>query len=165
MNDQTPNIEPRPRRRWIMPVLFISLALNLLVAGAILGRALSPDDHRKRDRVEGPIRSVIGEPFVRALSRKDRRAVLSEIREKAPRFRESRENLRQRVEAFLAALRADPFNAEDVGRLMQEQRQAARGRQELGEVLLLNRLAAMTASERSAYADRLEKSLKNLRRR
>ena len=154
-----------PRRRWLMPLLVLSLALNLLVVGAIVGRAFAPDDHRGRDRVAGPIRSVIGEPFVRALTREDRRAMLAEIKEEAPRIRESRESLRQRVEALLVALRTEPFDAAEVQRLMQEQRQVARGRQELGEMLLLNRLIAMDAESRSAYADRLEKSLKNLRRR
>ena len=76
MNDPTPDTEPKPKRRWVMPVLFVSLAMNLLVAGIILGRALAPDDHRHRDRIAGPIRSVIGEPFVRALSRDDRKSVL-----------------------------------------------------------------------------------------
>ena len=165
MSDPTPDIGPKPKRRWVMPVLFVSLALNLLVVGAILGRALAPDEHRNRDRIAGPIRSVIGEPFVRALSRGDRKSVLSEIREQGPRFRQNRENLRQRVTAFLDALRAEPFDAERVRKLMEEQRQVARGRQELGETLLLNRLSQMTTEERLAYADRLEKSLKNLRRR
>ena len=155
----------KPRKRWIMPVLFLSLALNLLVAGAIVGRAFAPDGPVKGDRIAGPIRSVIGEPFVRALDRKDRRALLDEIKREAPRFRENREILRQRVEAFLTALRSEPFDADEVQRLMQDQRQVARGRQEFGETLLLRRLEEMSAEERAAYADRLERSLKRLRRR
>ena len=165
MSDPVSDPKPRPARRWVMPVLFLSLALNLLVVGAIVGRSLAPDDHRKKDRIAGPIRSIVGEPFVRALTREDRRAMLDEIKREGPRIKESREGLRQRVEALLVALRSQPFDAEEVQRLMQDQRQIARGRQEFGEMLLLNRLQNMSAEERAAYADRLEKSLRNLRRR
>ncbi len=158
--------EPIPRRRrWVMPVLFVSLALNLLVVGAIVGRSFSPDRPDQRDRVAGKVRSVIGEPFVRALERDDRHALLRDVRRESKRFRENRNSLRGRFEAFLAALRADPFVPEDVMRLMQDQRQVAQGRQELGESLLLNRLSEMDAEGRAAYADRLEESLKSLRRR
>ena len=158
--------QPQSRRgRWVMPLLFVSLALNLLVVGAVIGRSFSPDRPDRNDRVSGQVRSVIGEPFVRALDRDDRRALLSDVRRESKKFRENRESLRARFEAFLAALRADPFVPEDVQRLLQDQRQVAQGRQELGEGLLLNRLSEMDAAERSDYADRLENSLKALRRR
>lgn len=148
-----------------MPLLLVSLALNLLIVGAIVGRALSPDGPRYRDRVEGPARSLIGEPFIRALSKEDRRALDSDLREDGPRIRETREGLRQRFEAFLAALRADPFEAEEVSRLLQEQQAVAAGRQELGVTLLIRRFEEMSADERAAYAERLEKSLRQLKRR
>ena len=162
-----PTVEPTParRRRWIVPLLVVSLALNLLVVGAIVGRALSPDGPHRKDRVSGPVRSVIGEPFVRALSREDRRALLEDLKAQGPRIRENRESLRARFEAFLAAVRSDPFQPEEVRRLMMEQRSVAQGRQELGEILLMNRLEAMSVEERAAYADRLEKGLKSFKRR
>ncbi len=156
---------PKPRRRWLMPVLFISLALNLLVIGAVVGRALSPDGPNKRDRVSGQVRSVIGEPFVRALSREDRVALLADLMEERPRIRENRESLRTRFEAFLSAVRRDPFNVDEVRQLMAQQRGVAQGRQELGEQLLIKRLEAMSAAERAEYADRLEDGLKNFRKR
>ena len=36
-----------PKRRWIMPLLFVSLAANLLVAGMVAGAYLSPDSPRR----------------------------------------------------------------------------------------------------------------------
>lgn len=148
-----------------MPLLFVSLALNLLVVGAFVGRALSPDAPFKRDRIAGPVRSVIGEPFVRALTREDRAALLKDLGDQGPRIRENRESLRARFDAFLTALRSDPFQPDEVRRLLSEQRGVAQGRQELGEELLLNRLQDMSAEERAAYADRLEKNLRNIRKR
>lgn len=164
MSDPIQAPKPPRRRRWVMPLLFVSLALNLLVAGAFVGRSFSPDQDR-RDRVAGPLRSVIGAPFVRALDRDDRRALLEDVRRESKKIRENRDSLRGRFQAFLTALRADPFVPDDVKRLLQDQRQVAQGRQELGESLLLNRLSAMDAAARGAYADRLEESLRSLKRR
>ena len=165
MSDPTSEQPAVRRGRWVMPLLFVSLALNLLVVGALIGRSFSPDRPDRHDRVSGQVRSVIGEPFVRALDRDDRRALLSDVRRQSKEFRENRQSLRARFQAFLAALRADPFVPEDVQRLMRDQRQVAQGRQELGERLLLNRLSEMDAAGRAAYADRLEQSLKALRKR
>ena len=115
--------------------------------------------------MEGPVRSVLGEPFIRALSKEHRRALLSDLRSDGPRIRETREGLRQRFEAFLTALRTDPFIPEEVTRLLQEQQAVAAGRQELGVTLLVRRLEEMSAEDRAAYAEKLEKSLRHLKRR
>jgi len=154
---------PRHRRRWVMPLLFVSLAVNLLVAGLVVGHALSPD--ARFDREGRPARGVIGEPFIRALPDADRRALMRDVMQDRDRIRESRESLKQRFEAFLAALRAVPFDSDEVRRLLLEQREAAVGRQAIGEALLMKRLDEMSDDERAAYADRLEESLARLRRR
>lgn len=153
------------RRRWVMPVLFVSLALNLLVVGALVGRAVSPDAPHKKDRIAGPLRSVIGEPFLRALDKEDRRTLLKELRQETPRILESRKTLRTRFQAFLTAVRAEPFDRAVVEELFTQQTEAAQERQALGQTLLLNRLTEMTAEERNTYADRLEDGLKHLKRR
>lgn len=145
-----------------MPLLFVSLAANLLIAGIVVGWSFS--DGRK-DRPQGPIRGYLGEPFVRALPSQARQAIRRDIMEEGPRLRESRNALRERFQAFLAALRSDPFVPEDLARLLKEQRQVGITRQEFGEELLLRRLGEMNMEERSTYADQLEKQLKNLRRR
>ncbi len=150
--------------RWIKPILLVSLALNLLVAGVIFGHTVSPDSRRYHD-FDGDARGVIGEPFVRALQAKDRRALIADIVKDRPRIRENRDSLRQRFDAFLTALRADPYDSETVAQLLLEQREAAVGRQEIGEALLLKRLEDMTATDRAAYADRLEESLRKFKRR
>ncbi|CAN0605242.1 unnamed protein product, partial [Ectocarpus sp. 12 AP-2014] len=112
-----------------------------------------------------PIRGVLGEPFVRALPDSDRQAIRRDIERERGRISESRKALRERFQAFLAALRTDPFLAEDISRLLKEQRQVGITRQEFGEELLIRRLNEMSADERSDYADRLEQQLKKLRRR
>lgn len=158
MNDNAPN----KRRRWLTPLLFVSLAANLLVIGIVVGWFASNDGPRGSEW--RTVRGLIGEPFIRSLPKEHRRALIREALSDDMRIHESREDLRQRFEAFLAALRDDPFDAQTARALLHEQRKAALDRQDMGEDLLLKRLESMTAAERRAYADALERALKRPRR-
>lgn len=164
MTTQPPPPAPKPRR-WVMPLLFVSLAANLLILGLVAGAFLSPDGPRGGREDQRAVRGVLGEPFFRALPEGDRRAMIRDILGNREQFRETRDALRDRVASFLDALRAEDFDRAEVERLLGEQRQAAISRQSFGESLLLDRLEAMTASERAAYADALESRLQGLRRR
>ncbi|MEM7718231.1 MAG: periplasmic heavy metal sensor [Pseudomonadota bacterium] len=149
-----------------MPLLVVSLAVNFLIAGLVAGALLSPDGPRKNSsESQRAIRGVLGEPFFRALPGPQRRAMVRDIVSNREQFREGREALRERVEGFLAALRAESFDRDELSRLLGEQREAAIRRQDMGEALLLDRLEAMSPDERSAYADALEERLKGIKRR
>jgi hypothetical protein len=54
-------------------------------------------------------------------------------------------------------LRADPFQPERVRALLKRQSAAAARGREIGQDLLVARLAEMSAAERAAFADRLER--------
>ena len=155
--------DPRPAApRWMRITLVVSLALNLAVAGLILGAVVSGP------RDEGPsrlLRDVAGLPFVMALEPRDRRAVVSELRRETGSFRVGRREMRARLAALLEALRADEFDRAAVETLLGDQRGMAVARQDAGERILLDRVEAMTAAERRAYADRLEASLRKRPRR
>ncbi|MEM6384959.1 MAG: periplasmic heavy metal sensor [Pseudomonadota bacterium] len=156
---------PKPRR-WLMPALFVSVAVNLLIAGLVAGAFLSPDGPRhKNGENQRAIRGVLGEPFFQALPKQERAAMVMQMIGNRDEFRRGREELRTGVENFLNALRAETFDRTAAERLLNEQRRAANQRQDLGEVLLLDRLEAMSAAERSAYADALEKRLRGIRQR
>jgi uncharacterized membrane protein len=142
-------------------LLFASLALNLLILGAIVGWVLSPDGPRRDD---GPARSLMGAPFAEALSRPDRRALLGQMRRRAERIEGNRDELRQRFETLLDALAADPWDRVAVETVLEAQRVAALERQVIGEELLLDRLDAMSVDERRAYAQRLEERVRRWRR-
>ena len=156
---------PKTPRRWVILLLIASLAVNLLVAGVIIGSALSPEHRRSGEHDGGPARGFIGEPFLKALSDADRRKLVRELRQNEKTIRESRDGLRQRFEEFLTVVRAESFDAKAAVQLLGSQRELVIGRQKHGEQLLMQRLEAMTPQERTAYADRLAKMLKHLRRR
>ena len=152
---------PKKPRRWLYPVLFLSLALNLLIAGIVVGWLASPDGPRQPDF--GSARGLVGEAFLRALPRDHRREFIKDVAHETPRIRESRDDLRARFQAFLTELRTEPYDPAAVAALLQEQRGVALSRQDIGERLLLIRLEEMSPEERAKYADALERSFRRLR--
>lgn len=155
MTAQTP---PRPAPRtpiWLRVLLFASLALNLLIVGAIVGHMLNdgPKGRVPRmDRVQGPMTF--------ALSDEDRRAIGRALREEYRENRPSREQFVAEYQGVIAALRAEPFQPDLVEEALRRQRQAASDRIAVGHRLLVDRLTAMTTEERQAFADRLEEGLR-----
>ena len=68
--------------------------------------------------------------------------------------------MRESFEATLTLLRADPFDPDALRARMQEQNDFIARRQTLSRDLLVTRLSEMTPAERSAFADRLETTLR-----
>ncbi len=160
----TDNPQAPPKRRWLMPLFLVSMALNLLIVGIAAGWMFSAKGPSKGERISGPSRSLIGEPFVRALSKEDRESLIKSIRSNQDRLRENRKALKTRFESFLIAVTADPFDADAVRELLGAQRSVAVNRQEIGETLLIERLSSMNLEQRQEYAARLSRSLRHLRR-
>ncbi|MDJ0629525.1 MAG: periplasmic heavy metal sensor [Rhodobacter sp.] len=149
--------QPSANRRWVKIVLFASLAFNLLIVGLVAGALLGGP----RDRDRNPALRDIGfGPFVQALPRSDKIAMTRALRREAGAFRENRAALRRQFESFVAALRADPYDHDEVARLVTTGQDRIFERQRLGRELLLERIAGMDASQRKAYAEALDKSLR-----
>ena len=157
MSDTLPS-----KRPWVMPLLAVSLVVNMLIVGIIAGFFFA-NGGGKGDRIDGPTRSLVGTPFIRALEPEDRRALALEIRRDDARLRENRTALRTRFEALLDALNAYPFDPEAVRAILREQRDIALRRQNIGEALLVDQLQKLSPEERAAYADRLARDLRRLR--
>lgn len=145
-----------PRRGWIKVVLFVSLALNLAVAGLAIGAGLRHDDMRDRSSVRG---DQFGGPYTGALSREDRRAIWREMRAMHAEGRPTRADIRADFDAVVLALRAEPFDPSAVQVIVERQFQAGLERQQIGQELLLQRIARMEPAARAAFADRLEERL------
>jgi uncharacterized membrane protein len=67
--------------------------------------------------------------------------------------------LQQEFRAVLAALRAEPFDAQELRRLLDAGAERAQSRQELGRALVYDRIVAMSDADRRAFAERLEQGL------
>lgn len=149
------------RRRsplWMRLLLFGSLAVNLLIAGLVLGAiSLRGDDDRRHLR---GARDLAPFPFIIAMEPEDRRALVERFREESRPHRADRSEMRERLQTFLAALRADEFDVAIVQGLLEGERQRGRARQEAGQGVLIDYFQSMTVDQRRAYADRLERILK-----
>lgn len=140
-------------------LLAVSLALNLLVLGLLVGALLrgGGGEHPAEARMPSSLRALGATPFLLALSEADRDLLLADAGQRGDDLRANRAALRDGVDAMVRALRSEPFDAGTFRRLAADQRRAAAARQALGEDLLMARIEAMSPEARQAYADRLER--------
>lgn len=151
--------DPKPRSRmWMRVLLGVSLALNLLVIGLVVGTMLrfgGPDGARQ------PPRSV-GLAMVRALPGEERRALLGKIRGEQRAQRGQRE---AETRLVLEALRADPFDRQALDQVLERQAEDRRDLQLEIQRAWLDRVARMDAGTRFEYADRIEGIMTQPRRK
>ena len=145
----------RPSRLW-RAVLVVSLALNLAVVGVVAGSLLSG---KMRD---GPPRSFdlgLG-PVSRALEPQERRNIGRSLRQDGS-LRGF--DLRGRVDAMVAALKAEPFDAEALRALMDEQAASMASIQAKAQAATITQIISMTPERRRAFADQLAEELSRIR--
>ncbi|WP_126974557.1 periplasmic heavy metal sensor [Frigidibacter oleivorans] len=150
-------VPPGARSRWLKPALIASLALNLLVAGTVIGFAVTdpePGPPSGRDRVE-----VGFGPYTLALSKAERRAIREEFARRGPGMHDIRREMEADTRRVLAALRAQPFDPAEATAAFDIQKARARDGFELGYAILTDRILQMDEAARLAFADRLEEAL------
>lgn len=137
---------------WMRVLLLASLALNLLVAGVLVGDALTDGGPGHGPR---PVALDLG-PLTRALDPADRRAVLDALQGRDDLRPPSRAERAAFLAETLAAVRADPFDRARAEAALLEQSERVAAVEGAVRAALLDRLAALPAEARDAYADRLE---------
>ena len=148
-----PPAAPKSGRK-LRIALAVSVALNLLIIGLVAGAVLRDGGPQGR-----MVRDLDFGPFTEALTPEDRDALRRDFIRQAPDLRDMRRQMRDDFRTVLAALRADPFDAEALRDVMANQGDRMAARLALGQDLILARIAAMTPAERAAFADRLERRL------
>lgn len=146
-------------------MLFVSLAINLAVAGVVVaflwnGPPVPPG------RPDGGDPAL---PYTRALDEDQRGEVRQALRDAFLRDRtEARGARRDVIEDYqqaLKVLRADPYDPAALEALMTAQAERSAGFRKRGQEVLSAYVAGMTPAERAAYADRLEETLARFRER
>jgi uncharacterized membrane protein len=155
MTDLTPAPDARSPWRWTRLALVLSLGLNLIIVGSLGGLALSRAINGPRE----PVRDLAFGPFTEALSPDDRRAMMRAFMAEAKGFRAERDQMRTDFQALITALKADPYDPAVLEGVMTRQKARTDQWLALGQRLLMERIAAMTQSERAAFADRLNDDL------
>ena len=136
--------------RWVKATLAVSLALNLVVVGLVVGASLSRGGPPWHPAARAPV-----DPggLIRALPDDAREDVIRAMRE--GREREDRAERDRRTRAILALIRSEPFDRARLEAALDERRAATSSEFDRIQSLFLDRLEGMDAAERSAFADRL----------
>jgi len=158
MSEET-KAAPRRAGRGVKIALGVSLALNLLVIGAVGGAVLSGGpDGRMRDRLD-MMRSLGLGPLGMALERDDRDEIAARIAVDRADLQGARRALLEATLTFSEAVAAVPFDRAAAAAALEAQRGHVAGLQERGHAALLDQLEAMPQAARDAFADRLRRAL------
>lgn len=138
-------------RRSIRILLAVSLALNMLVIGAIGGMVF----HGGPGGISMSERAMAYGPYTRALSHKDRKMIGRAMRAELGDTRRNKSEIRAGFAVLKAALTADVYDGDLVHQLLKDQQAAGMRRYMVGQRLLLERLEEMSPQERQTFAERL----------
>lgn len=143
---------PRPGRG-LRIALAVSLALNLGVAGLVVGSFLHGGPGGRGDPM---VRDMGFGPFDEALRPEDRAALRKSLVQHAGDLRAARREMQADASAILTALRADPFDPAGLTSALAAQEQHLADRLRLGSGLIRDFLVALPPQDRLDFADRLE---------
>ncbi|WP_238367965.1 periplasmic heavy metal sensor [Mesobacterium pallidum] len=164
MSDPTTDTPTRTGMKpWLKAVLFASLALNLAVLGLVIGAVLHgpPGGPDGPDRDRGTVGMAF--PYTKAFPPEARDELRRDFGDRMRAERESRGAREPTFPEVLVLLRAEPFDREAFDAVLQRQYARVAETQAVGRAVLIDRIAAMSAADRAAYADRLEEALNRRR--
>ncbi|SFR57468.1 periplasmic heavy metal sensor [Litoreibacter janthinus] len=155
MNSETTRT---PRR--VKIVLAVSLALNVLVLGAVAGSAFHDGGRDRRNYSDRSNDNAAIGIYGRALAREDRRAVGQRLRaDRGSEGREIRAELGDLAGETAQLLRAMPFDKDAFAAVLLRQQALIKGRSDNMQAALVDHIASMTPEARIEYADRLQEIL------
>lgn len=137
---------------WVRVVFGVSLALNLLVVGLLVGTFMRFGDKEGRR----PPPHSMGTAMYRELPREDRKALRKNSQSRANHSKDFRAS---EAEAIAAALRTSPFDKGAVQSVLDMQAEHRLDWQQTTQAAWLERVSQMSVEARLEYADRLFEAL------
>jgi uncharacterized membrane protein len=157
---------PPPARRklpWLKLVLTASLALNLLLVGAMAARFFV---HGPRERIMGvSYMQLVPRRFFADLDRARREELLGVLKNYRDRFRAGQQNTRKLAESLAAALDATPYDVDKTRTVLGEFERNGAGLVALGSEAAAEFVARLTPEERAQLAQRIRDRAAGGRRR
>lgn len=141
-----------PRSPWVKRGLILSVLVNLLLAGLLVGAGVRNHMHRMRG-AEG-----FG-PLVKAMTPEDRAALRDSFKGQGDDWKAFRDENDKSFADLAAIIAADPFDRAAAEAVLDRQSAGFDKRMAAGRALLLDRIADMTATDRAAFAERLRAAL------
>ena len=164
MTDAEMNAAPTPlpglankTPRGVKIALAVSVAINLAVAGILVGLAWNDGPGGRRDRMVGDL--GFG-PFDAGFSPEDRDQLRKMIVGRLGDFRSLRQQMQGDIAAIVTALRASPYNPVAVSAAFDAQTLHMSDRLKLGTVVVRDFVMALPDDRRMDFADRLEHSMR-----
>ena len=139
----------KPRNPW--KILFgISLAINLLIVGAIGGAILRVG--------KGPMAKhhASGFLYMRALNFEDKKSLRKELYKNKNTQKIGRAKEHSSYSSAVKILKKDPFDRKAFEELLDQQTKFSKSSQRSARLALVAQIAKMTKEERSIYSERLE---------
>lgn len=137
-------------RRWLLPALVVSLALNLLVVGMIVADHMRPPP---KGRITGPSFSeILPRSFFRELPEARRAEFRKVFQQNRQAFREDRQALRDSALAVAASLSAQPFDDAAVQSAIDAYGSRSRELVDLGMGIAKQVVVGLTPEERQSLA-------------
>lgn len=147
------------KRPTLRIALIVSVALNLLVAGAVVGALVSDNRPERRSEPRLWRGGANGPPEVGMLARglegQQRRELHRRLRADGG-LREGLQRIRAGRSDLLDALRAQPFSAQELEAALRQQRSVQIELADRGMGVISDVIAEMSDAERAAFADRIE---------
>ncbi|WP_435258012.1 periplasmic heavy metal sensor [Thioclava sp. FR2] len=158
----TAPVSARRAPTWMKLLLAASLAINLGIVGVVTGAALK--FHRGGDMVSGP-RDVSFGPYTEALTREQRKGLFKDLSGRDAGLRDLRREIEADMSLVLDSLRASPFDAGAFRAALENQSSRLTARVAEGRKGLVDVVTMMSDAERAEFASKLERRLKEKRRR
>lgn len=166
--DQNPGQNPGPKPGLggrVKAVLILSLTLNFLVLGAVVGGVIAHRSGPPPPVLERGVDALTFGPLGGAFSRDDRIAMRRAAEGQGADFAQLRASIRTDFTRLDAALTGEPFDEATLRAVIAEIQARTLKRMELGEELMLARIKAMSPEERRAFVARLREGVERFERR
>lgn len=151
------------KRRWLWPLLIISLGLNLLFVGLVAGRIWS---HGYGGHAAAPNRIFTGaiEQFMKQLPAAKRRRATEFLERHRASVRPLRKQIREARRAAEAAVLADEYNEEKVAQAFGQLRTIEIGRHQSMHTMMMDLLKDLTLNERQKLVKLIHAGFRHRRR-
>lgn len=156
MSTETPPT-PKGMRLWVRILLVVSLALNLLVIGAVAGIAIKGGPW-KHGGPPGPMAEALIGPLTRALNKEDRRAILRQIRKQGRAEGASPRSHKEALQRMVVMLETAPFDQESFAMDFTSIVEDLQGRMSSATQIYIQHLSDMSDEQRAAYATRVKEA-------
>ncbi len=151
------------KRRWLWPLLIISLGLNLLFVGLVAGRIWS---HGYGGRAMAPNRIFTGaiEKLMNNLPDAKRRRATGILKRHRATVRPLRKQIREARRAAEAVILADTYNEERVAQALGQLRTIEIGKHQSMHTMMMDLLKDLTLNERRELVKLIHAGFRHRRR-